>query len=102
MFDNLIQLSRSASEQDFRLAILNAVICTPHRQIAPFIPLFNLVNEKDPRFFGQLAVWYYRNGSVHDLKQLFIAYLATSKFSDEYREAGIALMQELPPYQVSG
>jgi len=100
MFDNLIQLSRTASEQDFRLAILNAVICTPHRQIAPFIPLFNLVNERDPRFFGQLAVWYYRNGGVHDLKQLFIAYLATSKFSDEYREAGIALMQELPPYQV--
>lgn len=99
-FDDLIVRTGGASEQDFRLAILNALLRTPHRQLAPFVPLFMYVHEKDPLFFGRLACWYYDNGSVNDLKQLFIAFMSTSKFSDEYRNAGLALLQKLPPFQV--
>jgi hypothetical protein len=92
--------TRNAPEQDFRLAILNALLRTPHRDVAPHIPLFRHVHERDPLFFGSLAAWYFKNGSVHDLKQLFAAFMATSKFSEEYRSAGIAMITELPPYQV--
>lgn len=99
MFDDLIK-TKFATEEDFRLAIINALLRTPHRTVGPFIPLFNYVHERDPLFFGRLAVWYFHNGTVHDLKQLFIALMATSKFSDEYRECGLAMLEKLPPFQV--
>lgn len=89
-----------ATEQDFRLAILNALLRTPHRNVEPHIPLFAYVHEKDPLFFGRLATWYFDNGTVHDLKQLFVAFMVTSKFDEEFREAGLAMLQKLPPYQV--
>jgi len=100
MFNDLITRTASSSEQDFRLAILNSMLRTPHREVAPFIPLFRHVHDRDPLFFGHLAAWYYDHGSVNDLKQLFIAFLVTSKFSDDYRNSGIALLQKLAPYQV--
>lgn len=99
MFDDLLR-NRYNTEQDFRLAILNALLRTPHRNVEPFIPLFKHVHEADPIFFGHLAVWYFDNGTVNDLKQLFVAIMATSKFSDEYREAGLALLEKMPPFQV--
>lgn len=99
-FDELMRRTRNAPEQDFRLMILNALLRTPHREVSPHIPLFRHVHERDPLFFGPLAAWYFKNGSVHDLKQLFVAFMATSKFSEEYRNAGIAMLTELPPYQV--
>lgn len=100
MFDELINRTTNSPEQDFRLAILNAMLRTPHRQVAPFMPLFKYVSERDPLFFAHLGAWYLKNGSVHDIKQLFIAFLVTSKFSEEHRNAGLAMLQQLPPYQV--
>lgn len=100
MFEELINRTAKASEQDFRLTILNSLLSTPHRQIAPFIPLFRYVHERDPLFFGHLGAWYFDNGSVRDLKQLFVAFLATSRFSDEFRSAGLAMIQKLAPYEV--
>lgn len=100
MFEELINRSANASEQDFRLIILNALLQSPHRQVAPYIPLFAHVHDRDPIFFAHLAVWYFEHGSVRDLKQLFVAFLATSRFSDEYRSAGLALLQKLPPFEV--
>ncbi|MBX9686529.1 MAG: hypothetical protein K2X27_07490 [Candidatus Obscuribacterales bacterium] len=100
MFDELISQSSKASEQDFRLMILNALLKTPHRQIAPYIPLFRFVHNKDPLFFGHLAAWYVDNGTVRDLKHLFVAFLATSTFSEEFRSAGLAILQNLAPYEV--
>ncbi|HEY9786949.1 MAG TPA: hypothetical protein V6D17_16275 [Candidatus Obscuribacterales bacterium] len=99
MFEDLMP-GRFSSEQDFRLATLNALLRTPHRNVAPFIPLFRRVHDHDPRFFGHLAAWYFDHGTVHDLKQLFIAFMATSKYDEEWREAGLAMLQKLPPYQV--
>ncbi len=99
LFQNLIT-NNTMSEEDYRLAILNALLRTPHRNFAPYIPLFKHVHEVDPLFFGHLAAWYFENGSVHDLKQLFIACMATSNFSAEYREAAACLVDKLPPFQV--
>ncbi len=96
----LKSLTSSMSEQDYRLTILNALLRTPHRNVQPYVSLFRDVHDRDPLFFSHLSVWYCDNGAIHDLKQLFIAFLCTSKFSDEFREAGHALLDGLPPYQV--
>lgn len=99
MHDHLLR-NTITSEQDYRLSIINALLRTPHRDLAPYIPLFQQVNERDPLFFGHLAAWYFDNGSVHDLKQLFVAFMVTSKFSDEFRDSGLHMLQKMPPYQV--
>lgn len=100
MFENLLRQPIS-SEQDYRLSILNALLRTPHRDVTPYMPLFQHVLDNDPLFFGHLAAWYFDNGAVHDLKQLFIAYMVTAKFSEEYRDSGLSMLQKMPPYQVA-
>jgi hypothetical protein len=100
MFDEQLLNSNFASEQDFRLAVLNSLLRTPHRNVTPFVPLFSRLQEKDPLFFSRLAAWYFDNGTVHDLKQLFIALLCISNFDESDREAGLAMLHKLPPYQV--
>jgi len=96
MFEDLLRTPIS-SEQDYRLSILNTLLRTPHRDVAPYIPLFQHVHENDPLFFGHLSAWYFDNGAVHDLKQLFVAFMVTSKFSDEYRDSGLSMLQKMPP-----
>lgn len=100
MFENLI--NRGLSEQDFRLQILNLLLQTPHKNFEPYLPLFKHVAGSDPLFFAHLGTWYFKNGSVRDLKHLFIAYLALSDPNSwpEHREAAHALLQELPPFEV--
>lgn len=87
-------------EEEFRLEILNALLRTPHGDLAPFIPAFRYIHERDPLFFVRLAAWYCQMGTVHDLKLLFIAFLCTSRFSETFRETGLALLEKLPPFQV--
>ncbi len=88
------------TEEEFRLDILNALIRTPHGDIEPYVEPFKFLHDRDPLFFVRLGCWYNEHGTVHDLKQLFIAFLCTSKFSDQFRECGLALLERLPPYQV--
>ncbi len=88
------------TEEEFRLDILNALLRTPHGDITPYVEPFRFLHDRDPLFFIRLAAWYNELGTVHDLKQLFIAFLCTSKFSDEFRECGLSMMERLPPYQV--
>lgn len=87
-------------ENEFRLEILNALLRTPHGDLAPYIAPFQYIHDRDPRFFIRLACWYFALGTVHDLKLLFVAMLCTSRFSDEFRECGLALLESLPPFQV--
>ncbi len=91
---------QASPEQDYRLGILNSLLRTPHRDVAPVIPVFREVHERDPIFFGHLAAWYFDHGAVRDLKELFVAFMATSAFTDEYRDGGLAMLEKLPPYQV--
>lgn len=102
-FDSLLTQTPNVggvSEQDFRLNILNALLQTPHKNFEPYIPLFAHVAKTDPLFFGHLAAWYSKNGTVRDLQQLFVAFLSTSTFGAEHREAGLAMLMNLPPFQV--
>lgn len=87
-------------ERDLRLDILNSLLTTPHRKLEEVAELHDMMLELDPMFYGHLAVWYQLNGDVRDHKEVFIANLLTSEYP-EYRDAGFAMLQQLPPYQVA-
>ncbi len=88
------------AEHEFRLEILNALLRTPHGVIEPYISPFRYIHDRDPLFFVRLAAWYFELGTVNDLKILFIAMLCTSRFSNDFREVGLAMLERLPPFQV--
>lgn len=89
------------TETDYRLDILNTLLRTPHGNIEPLLPLFKELSERDAVFFGPMACWYCARGSVRDLRELFIAFMCISDFDESYREAGLAMLMQLPPYQVA-
>jgi hypothetical protein len=53
----------------------------------------------DPRFYVRLAAWYADHGDVRDHKEMFVATLSLSDFPG-HRDVGLAMLRELPPYQV--
>lgn len=87
-------------EQDLRLDILNTLLTTPHRDFAAIHPLHRDMAEKDPRFYVRLAAWYSDHGEVRDHKEMFVVHLALSEFPG-HRDVGLALLRQLPPYQVA-
>ena len=87
-------------EQDQRLNLLNSLLTTPHRELEKVASLHKEMTNKDPLFYGHLAVWYQREGEVRDHKEVFLANLLVSAVT-EHREAGFVMLQELPPYQVA-
>src|SRR5262245_25967850 len=86
-------------EQDLRLAILNSLLTTPHRELAKIWPVHQEMVAKDPRFYVQLSAWYADRGDVRDHKEMFIITLVLSDF-EGHREAGLAMLRGLPPYEV--
>ncbi len=89
-----------ASERDLRLDMLNSLLTTPHRELSQTAELHDLMRDLDALFYGHLAVWYQKKGRVRDHQELFIAHLLISAWPDQ-RDAGFALLQTLPPYQVA-
>jgi hypothetical protein len=89
-----------AQERDIRVAMLNSFLATPHGKLADHAPLHKDALERDPLFYGRLALWYIEKGEVRDHKVLFVAHLITSEF-DEYREAGWVLLQNMAPFEVA-
>ncbi len=86
-------------EQDLRLALLNSLLTTPHRQLAQIWPVHQDIVAKDPRFYVRLAAWYADHGDVRDHKEMFIITLILSNF-EGHRDVGLALLRGLPPYEV--
>jgi hypothetical protein len=89
----------SNQEQDLRVGILNALLTTPHRDLEKIYPVHQDLIAKDPRFYVRLAAWYNDCGDVRDHKEMFIVNLVLSDF-DGHRDVGLAMLRELPPYQV--
>ncbi len=87
------------SEQDQRLELMNTLLKTPHRQLDALAPLHMEMVRKDPLFYVRLAAWYAEEGDVRDHKEMFIIVLALSDF-DGHRDVGLALLRQLPPYEV--
>jgi hypothetical protein len=88
------------AERDIRLDMLNSLLTTPHRKLEEVAEVHQQMVERDPLFYGHLAVWYQWNGDVRDHKEVFVANLLASEMP-EHRDAGFMLLQEFPPYQVA-
>jgi hypothetical protein len=88
------------TELDVRIQLLNSFLATPHGKLADLAALHIGATDRDPLFYGHLAVWYSERGEVRDHKVLFVAHLLTSDFA-EHREAGWMLLQKLPPHMVA-
>lgn len=86
-------------EQDLRLALLNSLLTTPHRQLAQIWPVHQDIVAKDPRFYVRLSAWYADHGDVRDHKEMFIVTLILSDF-EGHRDVGLAMLRGLPPYEV--
>jgi hypothetical protein len=86
--------------RDTRLALLNTLLTTPHRELAAVAPLHQQLLAEDPRFYVRLAAWYFDHGDVRDHKEMFVIALGLSSFAG-HRDVGLALMRRLPPYQVA-
>ena len=63
------------TERDLRLEMLNSLLTTPHRQLEQVAAVHTEMAQRDPIFYGHLAVWYQRNGDVRDHKEVFIGQL---------------------------
>lgn len=87
-------------EQDTRLGILNSLLRTPHRDMQSIFRAHADAMAQDPLFYSHLGAWYFVNGEVRDHKEMFAGNLSTSDF-DGHRDVGLALLRELPPYQVA-
>jgi hypothetical protein len=87
------------AEQDERLRILNTLLTTPHRELSNVFPVHQPMVGGDPLFYGHLASWYDKTGEVRDHKEIFVVNLCLSNF-EGHRDAGLALLREMPPYQV--
>jgi hypothetical protein len=90
---------RQTQEQDLRLGILNTLLTTPHRRLDQVWPVHQEMVQNDPRFYVRLAAWYSDHGDVRDHKEMFIVTLTLSDF-EGHRDVGLALLRQLPPYQV--
>src|SRR5438874_5988382 len=92
-------MKKTTPEQDLRLDLLNTLLTTPHRQLDALQPLHAEMVRKDPLFYVRLAAWYGDHGEVRDHKEMFIITLVLSDFPG-HRDAGLAMLRALPPYQV--
>src|SRR5215469_3915258 len=89
-----------SDERDLRLALLNTLLTTPHRELGACYPLHQEMITQDPRFYARLAAWYADAGDVRDHREMFVISLCLSSF-EGHRDVGLALLRRLPPYQVA-
>ena len=93
-------MTTQTREQDERLQILNTLLTTPHRDLTGAYPIHQNMIKRDPLFYGHLAAWYCATGEVRDHQEMFIINLCLSDF-EGHRDAGLAMLRELPPYEVA-
>lgn len=93
-------MAQNQYEQDIRLRILNTLLTCPHRDLTSLYRTHAEMADQDPRFYPRLAAWHAGNGSVRDHREVFAAVLSISEFPG-HRDVGLALLRELPPYQVA-
>lgn len=92
-------MTMNKTEVDLRLSMLNSLLTCPHRKLGLVHPLHAELVTQDPRFYVRLAAWHADHGDVRDHKEMFVVTLALSDFPG-HREVGLAMLRELPPYQV--
>lgn len=96
---NYRKVKKMNKEQDTRVQILNSLLDSTHRDVARVVNTHKDMLEKDPLFYGHLGCWAMENTDIRDHKEVFVASLLLSEYS-EHREAGYVLLQKFPPHQV--
>ena len=95
-----IRRDGSRPEHDLRSEMINTILTTPHRDLSALHPVHKAMIEQDPIFYVHLAAWYADHGAIRDHKEMFVTMLCLSDF-EGHRDAGLALLRELPPYEVA-
>lgn len=95
-----IRRDGSRPEYDLRSEMINTILTTPHRDLSTLHPVHKAMIEQDPIFYVHLAAWYANHGAIRDHKEMFVTMLCLSDF-EGHRDAGLALLRELPPYEVA-
>ena len=95
-----MNITTPALEIDQRVAVLNSLLTTPHRELQKVYDFHVQLVNNDPLFYVRLAAWYNKNGEVRDHKEMFIICLILSTF-EGHRDVGLAMARELPPYQLA-
>lgn len=85
-------------ERDHRLRLLESLLTTPHRRLERLAGLHQQMAQQDMLFYVHLAAWYRTHGQVRDHHELFTAELV---LDPNHRDVGLALLRELPPYQLA-
>ena len=49
-------MTLNAQEKDVRISILNSIMKTPHREIAPLIPIHTDAEKGDPLFYVKFEI----------------------------------------------
>ncbi|MBE9116338.1 VWA domain-containing protein [Lusitaniella coriacea LEGE 07157] len=93
-------MNTNTTERDLRLEMLNSLLTTPHRKLEQVTEIHNTIVDRDPLFYGHLAVWYQEHGDVRDHKEVFVGNLLASPLT-EHRDAGYMMLQTFPPYEVA-
>ncbi len=88
------------AERDLRSDLLNTLLTSPHRDLGPLQQTHQKMLRQDPLFYVHLAAWYADHGQVRDHQEMFSALLCLSDF-EGHRDAGLALLNRLPPYEVA-
>jgi hypothetical protein len=94
------QRNSSRPERDLRSDMINTILITPHRDLSALHPVHKAMIDQDPIFYVHLAAWYADHGAIRDHKEMFVTMLCLSDF-EGHRDAGLALLRELPPYEVA-
>lgn len=85
----------SVQEQMFR-----TLLHTPHGNIDETLATHRQQFERDPNFYGKLAIHAVLEGGsvVRDIKDVMTAVMLASPY-EEHRDAGYVMFQTLPPHQ---
>ncbi len=95
-------VSRAEDAASVQQEMFKTLLRCPHRQVDEHLAIHAAQFERDPNFYGRLAVnAIMRNGcTIRDVNEVFLAVLFNSPFQ-EHRDAAYVMLQSLPPYQVS-
>lgn len=82
--------------------MFRTILQTPHRKVDELLHVHKTQFDRDPNFYGHLAVYAVLQGhcAVRDVNEVFIANMLASQYS-EHQEAGYVMFQDLPPYQAA-
>lgn len=93
----MTETAKPVHEEMFR-----SLLRTPHRKVDEVLAAHQEYFNRDPNFYGKLAVYAVLEGNcaVRDINEVFIAVLLVSPYPD-HQGAGYVMFQDLPPYQAA-